>query len=51
MKMVRFPVSVPATIKKQLDELRTQGYSIAGFVRSAIEKALNQAPAAGRKGR
>jgi Arc/MetJ-type ribon-helix-helix transcriptional regulator len=38
--MKRIVVSLPDSVKTRLDGLRRQGYSMAGFVRAAVEKAL-----------
>lgn len=50
MKMERVVIQLPKGIKSKLDGLRRQGTSISGFIRSLVERELNQAPA-GRKGR
>ena len=51
MKMVRLLIQVPAPVKAKLDALRRQGYTASGFIRSVLERELNQAPATGQKGR
>ncbi len=50
MKMERMNIQVPAPLKRKLDALRAQGYTAAGYIRSLLERELNQ-PTAGRKGR
>ena len=50
MKMERVMVQLPKGTKAKLDGLRRQGTSISGFIRSIVERELNQAPS-GRKGR
>ncbi len=50
MQMVRIQVQLSLALKHKLDALRSQGYTAAGFVRSLLERELNQ-PSAGRKGR
>lgn len=53
MKMVRINVQIPAPLKAKLDELRRQGTTASGYIRSLLERELNlplQAPT-GRKGR
>ena len=40
--MTKLLIHVPVSMKKQLDSLRTQGYSVNGFVRFVLEKELNQ---------
>ena len=49
MKMERVMVQLPKGTKAKLDGLRRQGTSISGFIRSIVERELNQA-ASGRKG-
>lgn len=53
MKMVRIMVQVPRTLKTKLDELRRQGTTASGLLRSLLERELNQPqqPPTGRKGR
>jgi hypothetical protein len=51
MKMVKMLIQVPVSIKAKLDALRQKGYTASGFIRSLLERELNQAPATGRKGR
>lgn len=51
MKMVKMLIQVPTPLKAKLDALRMQGYTASGFIRSLLERELNQAPAMGRKGR
>ena len=50
MKMERVMVQLPKRIKAKLDGLRRHGTSISGFIRSIVERELNQ-PSAARKGR
>lgn len=49
MKMVRVLIQLPEGLKSKLDGLRRQGTSISGFIRSIVERELNQ-PLAGKKG-
>ncbi len=51
MKMVRILVQVPVSLKAKLDALRSQGYTVAGYIRAVLEKELNQAQVKGQKGR
>jgi len=37
----RFILTLPVSLKKRLD-VRVQGYSLSGFIRAAIEKALDE---------
>ena len=50
VRMERVMVQLPKGIKTKLDGLRRQGTSISGFIRSVVERELNQAPT-WRKGR
>ncbi len=50
MKMERIVIQLPTVLKHKLDALRSQGYTAAGYIRSLLERELNQ-PSAGRKGR
>jgi hypothetical protein len=40
MRMERILIQVPKAVKARLDGLRAEGYSVAGFVRRAIEREL-----------
>jgi len=51
MKMVRMLVQVPEPLKAKLDALRRQGYTASGYIRSLLERELNQEKAKGAKGR
>ena len=42
MKSVKVLIQVPATVKQQLDALRSQGYTINGYIRSLIERDLKK---------
>ena len=48
--MVKVLVHLPAPLKAKLDGLRAQGYTASGFIRSMLERELNQPPR-GQKGR
>lgn len=48
MKMERVMVQLPKGTKVKLDGLRLQGTSISGFIRSIVERELNQ-PSAAKK--
>jgi hypothetical protein len=50
MKMVRVLIQLPRPLKSKLDGLRRHGTSISGFIRSVVERELNQ-PSADKKGR
>jgi hypothetical protein len=47
--MARLLIQLPAPLKAKLDALRAQGYTASGFIRSLLERELNQAPAKGEK--
>ena len=49
MKMVRMLIQVPEPVKAKLDALRRQGYTASGYIRSLLERELNQTTS--RKGR
>jgi mannitol/fructose-specific phosphotransferase system IIA component len=51
MKMTKLLVSVPESLKAQLDALRTQGYTASGFIRALLERELNAVSATRQKGR
>lgn len=42
--MSKILVLVPPKMKTQLDSLRREGFTIAGFVRRAVEQALADLP-------
>ena len=42
MKQVKVLIQLPATIKAQLDALRSQGYTINGYIRSLVERELKK---------
>lgn len=42
MQQVKVLIQLPATLKAQLDELRTQGYTISGYIRSVLERELKK---------
>jgi predicted DNA-binding protein len=42
MKQVKVLIQIPATMKQQLDALRSQGYTINGYIRSLIERDLKR---------
>jgi metal-responsive CopG/Arc/MetJ family transcriptional regulator len=48
--MERVMVQLPKGLKTKLDGLRRNGTSISGFIRSLVERELNQAPTV-QKGR
>ncbi len=42
MGPVKILIQIPMTIKQQLDALRTQGYTVSGYIRSLIERDLKK---------
>jgi len=42
MKMTRILIQVPVPLKRKLDALRGQGYSVAGYVRAVLERELGK---------
>ena len=42
MKMTKILIQVPVSMKHKLDALRTQGYTVAGYVRAVLERELNK---------
>lgn len=42
MKSVRVLVQIPVAMKRQLDALRSEGYTINGYIRSLIEQDLKR---------
>lgn len=42
MRQVKVLIQLPATLKAQLDALRTQGYTINGYIRSVLERELQK---------
>ena len=50
MKMTRILIQVPVPLKRKLDALRGQGYSVAGYVRAVLERELNNVPASPKRG-
>ena len=42
MKNMRVIISVPEDLKRKLDALRGQGYSVAGYIRAMLERELSK---------
>jgi hypothetical protein len=42
MKSVKVLIQLPVALKMQLDALRTQGYTVSGYIRSLIERDLKK---------
>ncbi len=50
MKMERIVIQLPSPLKRKLEDLCEQGYTMAGYIRSLLQRELNHA-IVGRKGR
>ncbi len=42
MRMERVIIQFPSALKRKLDALRAQGYTVAGYIRSLLEQELNR---------
>lgn len=42
METVTVLIRIPRTLKAQLEALRTQGYTINGYIRSVLERELKK---------
>ena len=42
MKMERVLIQIPTNLKAKLDGLRTQGFTISGFIRALLERELKK---------
>ncbi len=42
MRMERVIVQLPPALKRKLDALRAHGHTAAGYIRSLLERELNQ---------
>jgi hypothetical protein len=42
MKQTKVLIQLPLSLKKQLDALRIQGYTVSGYIRGLIERDLTQ---------
>ena len=49
--MTKMLVHLPEELKAKLDALRSQGYTASGFIRSLLERELNQPAPRGQKER
>ncbi len=41
MKMERVLIQLPTDLKAKLDGLRSQGFTISGYIRALLERELN----------
>lgn len=51
MKMKRMLIMIPGPLKTKLDALKSQGYTASGYIRSLLERELNQPSHKAQKGR
>lgn len=51
MKMVKLLIQVPQPIKATLDAMRTQGYTVSGYIRALLERELTQTSQVRPKGK
>jgi hypothetical protein len=51
MKMERLIIQIPKPIKDKLNSLKKEGYTASGYIRSLLERELNQPGPKGQKGR
>ncbi len=42
MRQTKVLIQLPASLKAKLDALRTQGYTINGFIRTLLERELKK---------
>ena len=42
--MTKLLIHIPVAMKKQLDGLRSQGYTASGFIRALLERELKNVP-------
>jgi mannitol/fructose-specific phosphotransferase system IIA component len=49
--MERVIIQIPKPIKDKLERMKSQGYTASGFIRSLLERELNQTSPKGQKGR
>ena len=42
MKMERVLIQIPTNLKAKLNGLRSQGFTISGYIRAVLERELNQ---------
>ncbi len=40
LKMEKMLIHIPHNLKKKLDNLRSQGYTVSGFIRALLEREL-----------
>ena len=42
MKHVKVLIQLPVSLKEHLNTLRTQGYTVSGYIRSLLERELKK---------
>ena len=42
MKQVKVLIQLPVTLRAQLKALRTQGYTVSGYIRTVLERELEK---------
>ncbi len=50
VKMERLIIQLPAPLKRKLEDLCEQGYTMAGYIRAVLERELSQPPATKKGG-
>ena len=40
--MAKLLIHLPVSMKQQLDALRSQGYTVSGYIRALLDRELNQ---------
>ena len=51
VETVKVLIHLPVSLKVKLDAMRAQGGTISGYIRSVLERELNQGPDKAQKGR
>ena len=51
MKMERMNIQIPAWLKRKLEALCPQSYTMAGYIRSLLAREFKDDTATGKKGR
>ena len=50
MQMTKILIAIPVPLKRKLDALRGEGYTVAGFVRAVLERELKNVPVSPKQG-
>ncbi len=51
MKSVRVLLSLPIPLKRKLDGMKRQGYTVSGYIRALLEREFKQSPIEKREGK